>query len=216
MARIDYFYKAFVLENYPEFLKKFQIASYNEYAIDNFNYYGVVDKHIVKLVKNGVLNDVYTTVDLLQEINGNTRLLLELSRIHEASKKKLTRLFHKVGQIVVSDDSTFITLTFNDRTLNRTSQETRRRYVSRFLKSLNCEYVGNIDFGEENEREHYHAVISCRIPQDKAKIWRRYGNINFEKVRHTTDNVKLSKYIVKLSNHAIKDSTKRVCLLYSR
>ena len=78
-------------------------------------------------------------------------------------------------------------------------------------------YVANIDYGSKNKREHYHALINC----DKVdfKSWRKYGNINAKRVRNKdieSDKTKLSKYIAKLSNHAIKETTKRSCLIYSR
>jgi hypothetical protein len=78
-------------------------------------------------------------------------------------------------------------------------------------------YVANIDYGAKNKREHYHALINC----DKIDFsnWRKYGNINAERVKNKdieSDKIKLSKYIAKLSNHAIKETTKRSCLIYSR
>ena len=50
-------------------------------------------------------------------------------------------------------------------------------------------------------------------------LWRSYGNINVQKVRNNSIDLnkkRLSKYICKLSNHAIKETTKRSCLIYSR
>jgi len=118
---------------------------------------------------------------------------------------------------LLNGDCLFLTLTFNDNTLNQTSAETRRKYVRRYLKQFNCAYVANIDFGSENGREHYHAVINTsRI--DLA-LWRSYGNINVERVRNKSielNKTRLSKYISKLSNHAIKETTRRCCLIYSR
>ena len=95
-------------------------------------------------------------------------------------------------------------------------KETRRKYVSRCLKKYNTLYVANIDFGKKNGREHYHAVIS--IDKVDNKDW-LYGDIDFKRVRNKNieeDKKRLSKYIAKLSNHAIKETTKRCCLLYSR
>ena len=111
----------------------------------------------------------------------------------------------------------FLTLTFNDDTLRNTTEKQRRVAVSRYLKQYGCMYVANIDYGSKNKREHYHALINC----DKVdfKSWRKYGNINAKRVRNKdieSDKNKLSKYIAKLSNHAIKETTKRSCLIYSR
>ena len=108
----------------------------------------------------------------------------------------------------------FITLTFKDNVLNNTTRETRRRYITRFLKAHSSEYVANIDFGEKNHREHYHAVIMC----DKLnnKLW-TYGAIDFERIKVNNDAPKrLAKYVCKLTNHAIKNTTQKNYCIYSK
>ena len=111
----------------------------------------------------------------------------------------------------------FLTLTFNDETLRDTTDKERRVLVSRYLKSFGCSYVANVDYGKENHREHYHAVINTdRIDYSS---WHKYGAIDGEKIRNRniqSDKTRLAKYICKLSNHAIKETTKRSSLIYSR
>lgn len=108
----------------------------------------------------------------------------------------------------------FVTLTFTDEVLASTSAETRRRYVQRYLKSQaqGRKYVANIDFGKENHREHYHAVVEGRL--DPLQ-W-SYGALNVKQVRKTSKPAALAKYVAKLSNHAIKETCKRSVLIYSR
>ena len=122
----------------------------------------------------------------------------------------------------------FLTLTFTDKVLDSTSPETRRRYVSYYLKQFGVPYIANIDFGtadayiddngnerQGTKREHYHAVIQT----DKIDLseWHKYGAIKLEKIRASqNDNIRLAKYVSKLTNHAIKETTKRACLIYSR
>lgn len=112
----------------------------------------------------------------------------------------------------------FLTLTFRDDVIKETNANTRRVAVRRYLKQYNCMYVANIDFGDDERythREHYHALINCNKVDYKS--W-TYGNIDFERVRfkNSDTTTKLSKYICKLSNHAIKETTKRSSLIYSR
>ena len=104
-------------------------------------------------------------------------------------------------------------MTFNNEILASTSEKTRRRYISRFLRSLNAPYVANIDFGKDFNREHYHAVV--KVPKIDLKLY-AYGFIFAETVHHAKSLIKLSKYIAKLTNHAIKETTRRNVLLYSR
>lgn len=98
----------------------------------------------------------------------------------------------------------FVTLTFTDEVMKSTTERTRHRYVTQFLKSeVRC-YYANIDYGEKNEREHYHAVVSDKVDFSK---W-THGSINAEQIRNTKkDRRKISTYMRKLTNHAHKMGT---------
>ena len=81
--------------------------------------------------------------------------LKEYDRIRQITK----RVRRRITELMVFTPCSFLTLTFTDEVLNNTTEETRRRYVARFLKSISENYVGNIDYGSKNEREHYHAIV---------------------------------------------------------
>lgn len=124
---------------------------------------------------------------------------------------KIRKVKEKISNIVLNNNAVFLTLTFTDKVLESTSPQTRRRYVSRYLKSQGCEYVANIDFSPDIEREHYHAVIDKRVD---LTAW-KYGFSYAEQVRaHDRDLCKISKYITKLTAHALKVDATR--LIYSR
>ena len=89
--------------------------------------------------------------------------------------------------------------------------ETRRRYVRHFLDDYGA-YVANIDFGAKNGREHYHAILQCSSVD--CSLW-RYGNLDFKRVL-TPNSQAISKYISKLTNHALKETTKGFNIIYSR
>lgn len=152
------------------------------------------------------------------------------SRYRKAKKARC-----KIGHSVVKGNAYFVTLTFKDEVLDKTSRKTRRRYVSRFLKELCDKYVGNIDFGSKGEREHYHALVEPywwmfdtykngkKLYEDMPDFrkWNKYGYFSIEKVGNTDDDLKkVSKYTAKLSAHAIKETTLKgesvPRLLYSR
>lgn len=153
----------------------------------------------------------YWLEDLFNKFGGCA--LREAERINNARNHRIQRLKKRVENII-SYRSFFLTLTFTDEVLNKTSEKTRRLYITRFLKSLSTNYVGNIDFGAKNHREHYHAIIQCNNIDHKA--W-PYGNIDFELIDFTQDSThRLSKYISKLTNHAIKETTQRKALIYPK
>lgn len=134
-------------------------------------------------------------------------------RLINNNYKRTSRLRERI-QRITSKPSIFLTLTFTDEVLSKTSSKTRREYVSRFLKSVSADYVGNIDYGEKNGREHYHAVIQA----DKVdhNSW-NYGAINFKKITYTENSsTTIAKYVNKLTNHAIKETTKRAAIIYPK
>lgn len=135
-------------------------------------------------------------------------------RIYSNHCKRTQRVRQKIGEMTFFNPCSFLTLTFTDDVLQSTSIDTRRRYVSRFLKSISSEYVANIDFGKKNDREHYHAVV---VGQDLDLTgWDKYGFSNAKKITVSdSSNSKLSKYINKLANHATKDTTKQIKIIYS-
>ena len=136
------------------------------------------------------------------------------NNINHASYKRTARLKERIREAVESGSAYFLTITFNNETLSKTNEKTRRLYITRWLKSLTPFYVANIDYGEKNGREHYHAVITS--DKRPPKTW-SYGFIDILKVKTTeTDTKRISKYISKLTNHAIKHTTKGKRIIYSR
>lgn len=91
----------------------------------------------------------------------------ECNKMYNCISRRKTRLFKKLlywfYYITKEDDKLLIfgTLTFTDDVLKKTSKETRRRYVARFLNDNSIHYVANIDFGKKDDREHYHFIALC-------------------------------------------------------
>lgn len=207
--KVDYNYKSYILNHYQKLLdaeRKSSMFSYSQYL---FNEYGVMTYTLIHYRE---------TWQDLQEYCKRTKLtkeFQEVCKINHAFFERETRLKKRISHIVLnSDNSMFLTLTFTDNILSSTSAETRRRYVSRYLKSFGVPYVANIDFGKNTEREHYHAVIGCLVP---SSSWSYGFSKNKPIPRKDIDDItRLSKYTSKLTNHAIKETTHRYALLYSR
>lgn len=133
-------------------------------------------------------------------------------RLIESKYRKAKRIKDKINDLVRNNNAVFITLTFTDNVLASTSQETRRRYVARYLKEQSPVYVANIDFSPDKNREHYHAVIMTRADFTK---W-QYGFVYAEEIRnHDKDIQRTSKYVAKLTSHALKTNA-ITRLIYSR
>lgn len=141
----------------------------------------------------------------------------ELQRISNADYERNKRLHNRITEILaVGENPCFVTFTFNDETFERLNSDSRRQAVFRYLKKHCNIYVANIDFGEKNGREHYHAVCDCH----PSCLWNselHNGFIQVQQIRlKDATPVRLSKYISKLTNHAIKATTRRTAIIYSR
>ena len=135
-------------------------------------------------------------------------------RVSNTSYQRIKRLKERIKALTSQGECLFLTLTFNDDTLTSTSEKARRSLVHHYLKSFSSDFIANVDYGKENEREHYHAVILAS--KVDYTLWHSFGAIRGEKV-HLRGNTeaKVARYIDKLSLHALKDTTYRNRLLYS-
>lgn len=132
-------------------------------------------------------------------------------KIDHNKYKRNTRLRNRVSSLIKSGQAYFITLTFRDDVLESTNEDTRRQLVRRFLKQQSSEYVANIDYGELNEREHYHAITDCKIEN-----W-PYGYYLSKAIAPNLESeTRLPMYITKLTHHALKKTVRGSSLIYSR
>lgn len=138
----------------------------------------------------------------------------EAERINLAYYARVKRLKDRISSMLREGRCYFLTLTFSDATLERVSAKTRRRYVTYFLKSLSDTYVANIDFGSQNQREHYHAVVMADGVDMSA--WDCFGFSKAQKIASEDDFTPLAKYISKLTNHAVKATTNGCRAIYSK
>ena len=103
----------------------------------------------------------------------------------------------------------FCTFTLNNDSVNL-SLKYLKHELTDCLKLLRTPYVGNVDFGDKNGRLHFHVIIAENdIHICKQNIYWRFGNFDI-KVINLNDGVaeRLGSYIMKLVNHATKETTK--------
>ncbi len=109
------------------------------------------------------------------------------------------------------DELSFVTLTWSPESLEKLSENVRRKYVRQWLEQ-NCRYyVGNVDYGRKNQREHYHAVVA--LNRDGFESW-KYGfsKVKELKVPEDKEPGKISGYMIKLVNHAGKAESGRLMI----
>lgn len=125
----------------------------------------------------------------------------------------VTRLRSRIELMLNLGECVFITFTFTDRSLAVYSTDYLRLCVKRFLNLYSSLYVANVDYGKENGRIHYHAVaLTSHV---NLKSW-KFGAINVKRIYSPEDSLCLARYVSKLANHSVKESTRRESLIYSR
>lgn len=199
--KIDYKYKSRILKN-TELINTEKLVSKSLYFNKNIINYKT-GEIIMSLEKAKKINfDNYNNLDWK-----------EARKINNCYYHRACRLRKRIENYLSIGNCIFLTLTFTNDTLKNTNKDTRKQYVVRYLKSCSDYYVANIDYGAKNHREHYHAIVVS--DSVNYSLWRKYGAINGQRVRGYVCEKKLSKYISKLTNHAIKETTKRNAIIYS-
>lgn len=163
--------------------------------------------------RTGITYEDYEKLDEVTLIHGGI-FVDEARKINHAYNKRTQRLKERIRSYLEKGQCIWLTLTFSEEVLYSTTLETRRKYVQRYLKSQSDYYLANIDFGKNTEREHYHAIVVSDFINTSEWI---YGFTWTERIKnHQDSEKKLAKYTSKLTNHAIKETTKRQCYIYSR
>lgn len=215
----NFIYKEFCRYNskkiYKDKIDNLKVSVLNSYKYDLYlktrlaNYSMYCSSHFKDKTFNEKLRfyyDYYLPSDLSYDE------IIACEKIYNSFRKRQGRLRKRIENMITNNNCLFLTLTFTDDVLNSTSFETRKKYVLRFLNNLNCAFVGNVDYGSENGREHYHCVVA--IDNVSCNDW-HYGAINFKRIINK-NSLALAKYVAKLTNHALKESTNNARIIYSR
>lgn len=136
-------------------------------------------------------------------------------KIIHADNRRYNRLLSRILFFMNCGSCLFITLTFTDDVLENTTQETRRKYVRRFIKENSSMYIANIDYGAKTNREHYHGVIVKSDPKFIDKWQYGYSSAKFICDRKD-DKDRIARYMLKIANHFVKSSVRRNYVIYSR
>lgn len=166
---------------------------------------------------NDVADDFLCVLDKLypDEFDEAVKVHRYVNALHSwitSRRAKKKRLHEKLVRWAVEDVVYFVTLTFNDETLDYYDFQDRKEFVKNSLDSSCRDWVANIDFGEKKGREHYHAIVKGCISSLLTEIWKPHGFLKIEPVSEVSGS--LCEYIDKLCNHALKESVGFHQLMY--
>ena len=130
----------------------------------------------------------------------------QIVKAKQARKRKKNRVNQYVrGMFDCYEKLYFVTLTFNSDSLEKLNSTTRKKYAKLWLENNCKDYIANIDYGRQNNREHFHAF--CALKDDKTEWNYGFSKIQRWKIPEDKNPAKLSSYICKLANHAGKVET---------
>lgn len=153
--------------------------------------------------------------------------LLGCSLLMSRHYQRVKRISDRIENIVLDaydleNGLYFLTFTFSDDYLSKTTFSYRRKLIQRLLKKYCWHYVANIDYGQDEkftQREHYHAFVETSYLK---KLKDRYYEItkSYLHAKSYRDKKRSTKYIgnyvIKLVNHSVKDSTENTRVIFDR
>ena len=227
----DYTLKAVLLENYSYHLKCVRKYRYWLYLLEHDDKLHIFLDSLSD--KDKLLWQEYVLIASKLEYE-YPYIYKDLLKIVKADRNRRLRLKNRISRILNKGNAYFVTFTFTNDVLVNTQPHIRRKYVTELIKSISNDYVGNIDFGKKNGREHYHVVLHTdKLQGLEYKYYKGVGySANYAEaldswsskglyfIKHCgnddSDSEALSRYTCKLTNHAVKETTKRNALIYSR
>lgn len=120
------------------------------------------DDHLLEQIRNVLWHSIPVVYPYWE------RDILSHQREYDKLRKRKGRWLRYVSEMSATFNSLYLlSLTFTDDCLSSTSSDTRQRYVRRWLNDNTVDYFACVDYGLENGREHYHAIVSFS-PQGTA------------------------------------------------
>ena len=206
----DYEFKA-------KLIKEGKVQYYKDYQ---FFYYCCM-KNLANEVSKLNIPSIVQNYESLTDAEMN-----ECSKINKANYRRYLRCSSRISNMILLKDDIkgarlmFVTPQFDNKCLENTNEETRRKYLRDFLNEIAIDYVFNIDIGKRNEREHYHAVVLTTklISNTRWKeITKSNSQINFEKLNTDKKSIKkIASYMNKINNLALVKQKKQINHGYKR
>ena len=126
-----------------------------------------------------------------------------------SEQKYRSRIKKRTEQILTHYYVYFMTYTFNETSLNTTTEKQHIKKINATLSQATL-YMINNDYGGLTDRFHYHALASFEHEYDTTFMdtW-QYGYTKIKRII-TYDTKSIYEYIMKLSNHATKKAVAKI------
>lgn len=144
---------------------------------------------------------------LTERLANGVPLQKAIYQLTNSHKKKRQRMNNRIKSILQHEYCYFITYTIKG------TPQGVNKYTSDLRHSLNNfnNWVCNADYGSQYSRLHFHAIVGMNEKLDykghNLTWW--YGTVDYIRI-HKKNVGSLSRYILKLINHSLKESANNV------
>lgn len=148
---------------------------------------------------------------LIQRIEENQEPQKAIKNTIKSHEKYHTRVRKRVARIIDQEHSYFITFTLDNKHLALKERTHIKKITDTLASGSVIDYLVNNDFGDKNNRLHYHGVacFNCQLDYTKLQEIYQYGALQIDKI-YNKDLKSISEYILKLTNHAVKKTTAKI------
>ena len=143
-----------------------------------------------------------TLKDRLQE---GQEIQQAINNLNKSYQRRDSRLKKRLIQMLEQEHTYFITFTIAPKNYGL-EYNTYLRKIKEALGGASS-WVVNSDYGNINERLHFHAVATFddQLDYNIVNAIYQYGSINFKAIYNTNEKA-LREYLLKTFNHAVKQT----------
>lgn len=151
-----------------------------------------------------------TLNDRLQE---KQKIQQAITNLNKSYQRRDSRLKKRLEMMLQNQNTYFITFTIASNYYNLS----HNTYLQKIKKALGSAsgWVLNSDYGDKNERLHFHAVATFdhQLDYNIVNAIYQYGSVNFKPIFNTNEKA-LREYLIKTFNHTVKQTAGKI--YYSR
>lgn len=147
-----------------------------------------------------------TLKDRLQE---GQEIQQAITNLNKSYQRRDSRLKKRLEQMLDQEHTYFITFTIAPKNYGL-KYNTYLRKIKEALGGASA-WVVNSDYGNINERLHFHCVASFNSQLDYNTLNNiyQYGSINYELIYNTNEKA-IREYLIKTFNHAVKQTAGKI------
>lgn len=133
-----------------------------------------------------------------------------INNLNKSYQRRDSRLKKRIEQMLEQEHTYFITFTIAPKNYGL-KYDTYLRKIKEALGNASGGWVVNSDYGDINERLHFHCVASFPSQLDYTTLndIYKYGTIDFKPIYNSNEKA-IREYLNKTFNHAVKQSAGKI------